>query len=62
MKFKDWFSFKGIRAEMKHVTWLTKKQLVTNSATVIAFCLVLGIFFFVSDLLVAFIMRMLGLS
>ena len=44
MKFRDWFSISGIRAEMKKVTWLTKKELFVNSATVLAFCLVLGLF------------------
>lgn len=62
MKFKDWFSFKAIRSEMKNVTWLTKKQLFVNSATVIAFCLVLGIFFFASDAVIAVILRILGLN
>lgn len=62
MKFRDWFSIKGIRAEMKKVTWLSKKELFQNSATVIAFCLVMGIFFFASDAVIAIILRMLGLS
>lgn len=62
MKFREWFSFSGIRGEMKKVTWLTKKELAVNSATVLAFCLVLGLFFFGSDAIVAVILKMLGLS
>ena len=62
MKFKDWFSIKAIRSEMKNVTWLTKKQIFMNSVTVIAFCLVLGIFFFASDAVIAVILKMLGLN
>ena len=62
MKFKDWFSIKAIRSEMKNVTWLTKKQLFMNSVTVIAFCLVLGIFFFASDAVIDVILKMLGLN
>ena len=62
MKFKDWFSIKAIRSEMKNVTWLTKNQLFMNSVTVIAFCLVLGIFFFASDAVIAVILKMLGLN
>lgn len=62
MKFRDWFSISGIRAEMKKVTWLTKKELFVNSATVLAFCVVLGLFFFGSDAIIAVILRMLGLN
>lgn len=62
MKFRDWFSIKGIRSEMKKVTWLSKKDLFKNSATVLAFCVVMGLFFFGSDAVIALIMRMLGLN
>lgn len=61
MKFKDWFSIKGIRAEMKHVSWLSKKDLAKNTGIVIAFCLVFGIFFMVSDAIIAVIFKVLGI-
>lgn len=61
MKFKDWFSFKGIRAEAKHVSWLSKKDLIKNSSIVIAFCLVFGLFFMMSDGIIAVIFKMLGI-
>ena len=51
MKFRDWFSIKGIRAEAKHVTWLKRKELIKNTGTVLAFCILFGIFFFASDAL-----------
>lgn len=40
LKFKEWFNLKGIRAEIKNVHWLTKKELFNNSLTVISvyFC------------------------
>ena len=62
MKFRDWFSIKAVRVEMKKVTWLTKKELLMNTLTVLAFCLVLGVFFVASDAIIAVILRMLGLS
>ena len=61
MKFKDWFSIKGIRAEMKHVSWLSKKDLVKNSSIVVIFCLVFGLFFMASDTIIAVIFKVLGI-
>ena len=34
LKFKEWFNLKGIRAEIKNVHWLTKKELFNYSLTV----------------------------
>lgn len=62
MKFKDWFSIKGIRAEMKHITWLSKKELIKNTGIVIAFCIVFGCFFYLSDGIIAIIFRMLRIG
>lgn len=61
MKFKDWFSFKGVRAEAKHVSWLSKKDLAKNTGTVIAFCLVFGLFFMLSDSIIAVVFKLLGI-
>ena len=61
MKFKDWFSIKGIRAEAKHVSWLSKKELVKNSSIVVAFCLVFGAFFLLSDTIIALVFKVLGI-
>ena len=30
LKFKEWFNLKGIRAEIKNVHWLTKKELFSD--------------------------------
>lgn len=62
MKFKDWFSIKGILGERRKINWLSKRDLAKDSFIVIAFCLVMGVFFFASDGLVAFIFNMLGLN
>ena len=41
--------FKNIVAELKKVTWPTKKQLLTSTVTVLAVCLVVGLVIFAMD-------------
>lgn len=41
--------FKNIYAELKKVTWPTKKQLVSSTISVLAVCLVVGAIIFASD-------------
>ena len=42
--------FKGIVSEIKKVTWPTTKQVVSNTLSVLAFCLVVGAIIWLSDL------------
>ena len=42
--------FKGIFSEIKKVTWPTKKQVVSNTLSVLAFCLVVGAIIWLADL------------
>jgi preprotein translocase subunit SecE len=44
--------FREIRAELKKVIWPSRQQLINNTATVLATCLVVGIVIWVADLLV----------
>ena len=37
MKIKEWCTLKGIRAEIKNIHWLTKKELAYNSVVVLVF-------------------------
>ena len=62
MKFGDWFSLKGIRSEIKRISWLSKKQLAQNSAIVLLFCFVLGLYFFAGDAVIALIFKALGIN
>ena len=62
MKFRDWFSLKGIRSEIKRISWLSKKQLAENSAIVLLFCFVLGLYFFAGDAVIALIFKALGIN
>ena len=41
--------FKGIVAEIKKVTWPTKKQVISNTLSVLAFCLVIGAVIWLAD-------------
>ena len=52
MKFRDWFSLKGIR----------KEELAQNSAIVLLFCFVMGLYFFAGDAIIAFILKTLGMN
>ena len=62
LKFKEWFSLKGIRQEIKNVHWLTKKELARDAFVVLAFTVVLGVYFYGADALIALILKTLGLS
>lgn len=62
VKFRDWFNLKGIRREIKNVSWLSKKQLAQNSATVLLFCFVMGLYFFAGDAIIALIFKALGMN
>ena len=41
--------FKGIVSEINKVTWPTKKQVVSNTLSVLAFCLVVGAIIWLAD-------------
>ena len=44
MKIKEWFSIKGVRQEIKKISWLSKKELAYNSLVVLLFCFLFGLF------------------
>lgn len=62
MKTKEWFSIKGVRAEIKNIHWLTKKELFNNSVIVLVFCFLFGLYFYGSDAVIAFILKALGMN
>ncbi len=41
--------FKDVKAELKKVTWPTKKQAVKNTVVVLIFLIVIGLFVFLID-------------
>jgi len=62
MKLKEWFTLKGVRAEIKNIHWLTKKELFQNSVIVLVFCFLFGVYFYGSDAIIALIMKALGMN
>ncbi|MFQ6792838.1 preprotein translocase subunit SecE [Thomasclavelia sp.] len=62
MKFRDWFTLTGIRSEIKKISWLSKKELAQNSAIVLIFCFIMGLYFFAGDAIIAFILKALGMN
>ena len=62
MKIKEWCNLKGIRAEIQNVHWLTNKELIKNSAIVLVFCFMFGVYFYLSDIIIAFILKTLGMK
>ncbi len=69
-KKKNWFLrtgskigkfFKGIALELKNVTWPTKRQVVTNTISVLIFCLVVGAIIWLSDLGLQYLMKAIAL-
>jgi len=48
--FQRWArSFKDMRGEMKKVVWPTKKQVINNTAVVLACCVIVGVFIWILD-------------
>lgn len=41
--------FKEIRSELKRVIWPTREQLINNTVTVLAACLVVGVLIWIAD-------------
>jgi preprotein translocase, SecE subunit, bacterial len=62
MKIKEWFSIKGVRQEIKKISWLSKKELAYNSLVVLLFCFLFGLFFYGSDAVIAMILKALGMK
>ena len=61
MKIKEWCTLKGIRAEIKNIHWLTKKELAYNSVVVLVFAFVWNLLYG-SDAVIALILKALGLN
>ncbi|MGN1344226.1 MAG: preprotein translocase subunit SecE [Traorella sp.] len=56
-----WFSIKGIIEEMKQVHWMSFKELVKTTLTVILFSGIFVAFFVLCDLFSAWFFRTLGM-
>lgn len=67
-KKKNWFArvgskiggfFKGIFSELKKVSWPNGKQVVNNTVSVLAFCLIIGAVIWISDFFFKFVIGLL---
>ena len=63
-----WFSFSGIRKEAKRVRWPHWKTegntpgILANTATVLSFVIFFGLYFVLCDLVVAYLLRFIGIG
>ena len=56
-----WFSINGTLTEMKRIRWPKGKDLAKDSATVIAFTAVLGLFFFLCQVASSGFLKLIGM-
>lgn len=56
-----WFSISGIISETKKIQWPRGKDLARDSMTVFLFVLLLGIFFFLCQVVTSGFLRIIGM-
>lgn len=56
-----WFSIRGIISETRKVEWPKGKDLARDSMTVFLFVLLLGVFFFLCQVLISGFLSVIGL-
>lgn len=56
-----WFSINGILTESKRIRWPKAKDLFKNSAIVVIFIAVLGLFFFLCQLVSSGFLKLIGM-
>ena len=52
--------FRGIMTELKKVTWPTRRQVLVNTLSVLAFCLVVGLIIFLCDSGMTYLMSLIS--
>ena len=57
-----WFSLSGIMKEAKRIRWPKRKDLFKDSSEVIMFTLVFALGFVAFDVIIAFILKLLGVG
>lgn len=56
-----WFSIRGICIEMKRIRWPKGRDLGRNSMTVFLFVFLLGVFFYVTQIISSAFLHLLGM-
>ena len=57
-----WFSFEGIKTEVKRIRWIKFGELLESTGKVLAFCVLFGIFFVLCDLVISKLLFMIGVG
>ena len=57
-----WFSFEGIKTEVKRIRWIKFGELLESTGKVLAFCVLFGIFFVLCDLVISKLLLMIGVG
>ena len=56
-----WFTIDGIRTEMDRIRWPHGKEFTTSISDVLTFTITLGIFYTLCELVIAQILRVVGM-
>lgn len=57
-----WFSWSGIKNEIKRIRWSSPKELFTDAGKVLVFCVLFGVFFVLCDLVVGRLLLWIGIG
>ena len=57
-----WFSFEGIKTEVKRIRWIKFGELLESTGKVLAFCVLFGVFFVLCDLIISKLLLMIGVG
>ena len=57
-----WFSWEGIKTEVKRIRWIKPAELFESTGKVLVFCVLFGVFFMLCDLIISKLLLMLGVG
>lgn len=57
-----WFSWEGIKTEVKRIRWIKPAELAESTGKVLLFCILFGIFFMLCDLVIGKLLLLLGVG
>ena len=57
-----WFSWSGITTEIKRIRWIKFGELMESTGKVLVFCILLGSFFVLCDLVISKLLLLIGVG
>ena len=57
-----WFSWNGIKTEIKRIRWPKASEMVSNTGKVLLFCILFGLFFVLCDLIISKLLLLIGVG